>query len=1021
MISEMQDQDCLTLRRKQLRLSSKVFGLDFVEVCSRLKQESDPTEFRLHFLGTKPRWLSSNSIIVCREGSDKPLAIQLKEMEGKQPSKDSISLAVVDKVCQDSAYTLSIRMPAIAISGEFETDDPAEDPRGLYFEDKPFKNHSAYRHEEGRFWLWRDEKKRWVVSPTIGVHAPGSWINAKGLFGDYVGAGTAPGKLQGEPISPTPDPFFDCLTFRFDHHKAADVDCIADHVPVQENSPAPDINYLAKDYATFRQLMLDRLAVTMPDWQERCPADIGIMLVEILAYSADHLSYYQDAVATEAYLGTARLRQSLRRHARLVDYRVHEGCNARTWVHCTVSNDSVAIDAKNLFFITKPKNDPRSSSEIPKRALEDFVRVNAKCQFFEPVVSKEFTFWKNHNECRIHDWGGATRCLPRGATSAFLVNPTIARPTQEKSANDHARPNESDSLKFKKGDVLVFEEIRGPWTGNAADANPTHRHAVRIISVDYDHRDELFQQDGDFQSLPLVKITWDEADALPFIFWISRPSGADWKEEGNTPISVVRGNMLLVDHGKSQRSDVNLKLEWEQPSGRNNTHYPDAGIRGKLRSPNLTFSNDLPSSKASAAEQLTQDPKQAVPQIVLQRKSNPRHILDKFSILELRDLRRIAKRLISEMELGVSTARQTRLPRTTQIAKQIQHACGCSQGPTTTNLMTGLAKLQDTIRDDMHDVWLPEYDLIDCGPDDARFVVEMSDDRLVHLRFGQRGFGRTPDLDEDPRLSEMSADYRIGNGTAGNIPAEAIGIWGSNGNSIDGIVSVRNPMPAVGGVEPETAKQIRLFAPHAIRTDLRRAITPEDYEKITMREFDQKLQRVKATFVWTGHEFEVLIVVDPRGREVATQDLLMQIKGKIKDYRRIGHSVRVRASERVVPTLQLRVCIGAHVIKEQVRSEMDRLFSDQVLADGSLGFFHPNKLTFGDGVYVSQIVAAATKVLGDRMTHIEVTGLHRRDEGPASELEEGVLPLWPQEIVRFDNDRKHPQFGTLELEIRGGR
>ena len=67
----------------------------------------------------------------------------------------------------------------------------------------------------------------------------------------------------------------------------------------------------------------------MPDWQETHAPDLGVALVELLAYAGDYLSYYQDAVATEAYLGTARQRISVRRHARLVDYRMHEGCNAR--------------------------------------------------------------------------------------------------------------------------------------------------------------------------------------------------------------------------------------------------------------------------------------------------------------------------------------------------------------------------------------------------------------------------------------------------------------------------------------------------------------------------------------------------------------------------------------------------------------------------------------------------------------------------------------------------------------------
>src|SRR5690606_8912435 len=100
---------------------------------------------------------------------------------------------------------------------------------------------------------------------------------------------------------------------------------------------APDIDYLAKDYASFRQMMLDHLARLIPDWQRRTAAGLGVTLVEVLAYVGDYLSYRQDAIATEAYLGTARRRVSLRRHTRLLDYAMHDGCNARAWVQVRVA------------------------------------------------------------------------------------------------------------------------------------------------------------------------------------------------------------------------------------------------------------------------------------------------------------------------------------------------------------------------------------------------------------------------------------------------------------------------------------------------------------------------------------------------------------------------------------------------------------------------------------------------------------------------------------------------------------
>src|SRR5206468_8696108 len=122
--------------------------------------------------------------------------------------------------------------------------------------------------------------------------------------------------------------------------------CQTQPVCPPEKRDEPEINYLAKDYASFRQLILDRLALIMPDWQERHVPDLGIALVEVLAYAGDHLSYYQDAVATEAYLETARQRISVRRHVRLVDYPMHEGCNARAWV-CVETDTNMPVTPKD--------------------------------------------------------------------------------------------------------------------------------------------------------------------------------------------------------------------------------------------------------------------------------------------------------------------------------------------------------------------------------------------------------------------------------------------------------------------------------------------------------------------------------------------------------------------------------------------------------------------------------------------------------------------------------------------------
>lgn len=110
------------------------------------------------------------------------------------------------------------------------------------------------------------------------------------------------------------------------------------------------------DYATTRQGLLARLAVTAPEWQERSEADPWMVLVDLLAWAGDRLAAYQDAVATEAWLVTARRRLSVRRHARLLDFVAHEGCSSRAWLH--IEPQSAVRVSEGFCFASKPHAEP---------------------------------------------------------------------------------------------------------------------------------------------------------------------------------------------------------------------------------------------------------------------------------------------------------------------------------------------------------------------------------------------------------------------------------------------------------------------------------------------------------------------------------------------------------------------------------------------------------------------------------------------------------------------------------------
>ena len=259
------------------------------------------------------------------------------------------------------------------------------------------------------------------------------------------------------------DPQLASVMFSFKVECPSPFDCAPHNVCPPEPQPAPEIDYLAKDYASFRRLMLDRMAVLMPHWKERNAADLGITLVEALAYSADQLSYQQDAVATEAYLGTARKRISVRRHARLMDYFMSEGCNARTWVHFQVSADVIAAGPNDPAIsigtkIVDPDSAPgKSSSPDDPRIYE---QAEIIFETMEPVQS----LYAIHNELYFYTWSDRRCCLPK----VRRVRPLRGTITPD----GRALLRRGEMLDVSKPGSLVFEEVLGANTGDDADADP---------------------------------------------------------------------------------------------------------------------------------------------------------------------------------------------------------------------------------------------------------------------------------------------------------------------------------------------------------------------------------------------------------------------------------------------------------------------------------------------------------------------------------------------------------------------
>lgn len=725
------------------------------------------------------------------------------------------------------------------------------------------------------------------------------------------------------------DPLFAAVEFSFKVECPADQDCRPVRVcPVAPES-SPDIDYLAKDYATFRRLMLDRMAALVPQWQERNAADLGVTLVELLAYVADHLSYQQDAVATEAYLGTARRRVSVRRHARLVDYSMHDGANARAWVQFAIGGADHLIVPAGTPLLSRLPEQPR---RISSAALPGLLKHS-------PVVfetAHDALLFEAHNELHFHTWGNERCCLPRGATRATLRDEPRAR------------------LRLRTGDVLIFEERLGPNTGIAADADPRRRHAVRLtrvtpepVVVRDDTGREIDRTPAPLVPDPLaedgvgvVEIEWSIEDALPLPFCVSSVTDSEHGSMRRADVSVALGNMVLADHGLSVR---------DEPLGQ----VPPA-LRRRL----------APAGADRCAERRwIETPARFYP------------------TLAQRPLTHVAPLRTDQSAHGtMHDGTRERLPAI------VLHG-----------------QLDDALAE-----WSPRRDLLGSDSAARHFVVEIEHDGTAALRFGDGEHGRRPAAD-----TKFTAHYRVGNGTAGNVGADAL--WHVV-SSDAGVLGVRNPLPASGGLDPESVESVRQRAPSAFRVQ-ERAVTMADYEAVAER--DARVQQASAALRWTGSWHTVFLTLDPLASRALTPSAERELLAHVEPYRMAGHDLEIDGPVYVPLELEMHVCVRPDAFRSEVRQALVALFSNRIFADGRRGLFHPDNFTFGQTVYLSRLYAAAQTIAGVASVHI--TTFRRRGSADNSAIDTGLLRLGRNEIAQLDNDPNFAERGVFRLTLGGGK
>jgi hypothetical protein len=312
------------------------------------------------------------------------------------------------------------------------------------------------------------------------------------------------------------DRFFNGVEFSFKQGCPSVLDCKRPEAecPPEELVDFP-VDYLARDFISIRNALLDFASQRYPRWTEKIEADAGVMLAEVMAALGDELSYIQDRYAREAYLETATQRRSLQHHTQLVDYAIHDGLAAGTFLDLTVKSDAGGSGGTFVSAGSRVWAPAQGEPPIPFELGNGLADTTA-----DAGGPKQFWVHAAWNQMPVHLPDESQPCLPVGATELFLLGsfPT----TGQVPAGD-------DPTKFWIGKWLLLK------TDPQDPSIPARRHVVRVVEVEQ-ITDPLFLDESDNPS-PITRIKWEDEQALPF--------------EMCLPDMVVRGNLVFATAGET--------------------------------------------------------------------------------------------------------------------------------------------------------------------------------------------------------------------------------------------------------------------------------------------------------------------------------------------------------------------------------------------------------------------------------------------------------------------------------------
>jgi hypothetical protein len=712
-------------------------------------------------------------------------------------------------------------------------------------------------------------------------------------------------------VSSVLDPFFASVPFSFKAGCPSDFDCQQPPAPC----PPPEtldvpIDYLAKDFSSFVQALSEFSTQRYPAWLERSEADIGMVVMEVLAAMGDELSYFQDRIAGESLLATATQPVSLLHLARLVDYEPAPATVASVLLQLDVYPGTTTISTSVHCQALAPGGgliDFEVGLGLADTSGAPAPLVDARWNRYRAGAANLVPYW----------WDESNQRLPAGSTSldiqewgfgltagqSLLIDttgPTGAEPPVREVVVTERAPEELLDPVF--GVQLTRVTLIAPTTANHDLARTTY--AGNLVQATQGLRTtETFTIPGDADdgggdssgrapttTAALVRLgaNWTPSDPTPSYFYCLANGPLAWIAGNDTDADLpARPEIVLSAHGTTTPWQW---VRWLLDAGPEDTAF-------------------------------TLTPEQYSPVLTASR----------------------------YQEQDQKTVRST---------------------------------------------WF-DYD----GGNGTT------------IRFGDGTFGSLP----TPGRS-FQVLYRVGGGTAGNVPADTITILAADPANAY-IVSCTNPFPAAGGTDAETPQQIRDRAPQAFQANPLSVVSPADY--VAAAQSLPWVAQAGTTFRWTGSWLTALSAADPVATGQPTLPEIAALTDLLNRRRLAGYESYVLPPRYDSLDVQITLSANPAYFAADVEAAVLTALRPGQLPGGAVGFFDHSRWGFGTPLDSSALlvaIQARTGVDGVTQVLFRQRGL-RSGWTPLPE----TLTLAADQVLRVDDDPNHPEAGSLRVIVNGGK